>query len=917
MKPQQTDLESVIIVPEDSKLKIENQFLVSNESIIIIGNQGFVLQGWSGAGTENDPYTLANVNLELNRTVIRLANTDAFFLIENVTISSGYYEGYIEIEGIALNNVRNGIIRNVEIRDKNTGISLHSSSNVAIHNTTYRDVSTSIEFYQSSNCILRESNLTSVTISDSENISISESSFHDGGIYVYYSNNLTVSNCYFKGFQYYYGSDGIYVTNSLNVEISDSKLEEHGRAISISNTVGILVNNCRIEDSYTAISFAGNRNCSVTDVDIWNSGFSIYSANKSVTNYQFSNLTIDNNPVEYFGGIENQSINGTEYSYIILQFARNIEIFNEIGMNVSSGLYILQSENVSVRKVQLKELNLESSNQIHFSNTTISEYSWISSSKDVSLLTSQLGHMHTTENTDLSITNCHVQSLSIGNSYNVTIESTVISAIEEIALHIWDSEQILVKDTLLVGTGMQLDGSRPIEFYHKFSNVSVNGKPLGYFVGLENSTITPDEYGQVIVVVSTDVVIESGEMRGVSNAVTIAYSTYINVNTLFLVDVSGFGIRVIESENINFLDITIFNGDLGIYVDTSYTVSITNCSFATNGLGLNIFNSGNVIITGNSIIGGSGIEIMDSDIIIVSENSIATEYVGISLYYYAGVMIAGNRISAGWVGIEVSHSAYWEQDLELVEIVGNTFYQCDIGVNIRSSYGVKVIGNQISKSWSYGIYLYESYGNTIAFNEIAFNEVAGVVIESGERNSIFGNLFHHNENNAIESSDNIWHDTKGVGNHWDNHDGEGPYQIRGSSNSYDISPLNITSDDYTLPLISSSSDITSTVSNGPSDLVWVVWINQRSEYVVFVDGTDVENGLMTTSGVVSFDFSEYPQGSHNITLGIYVESSLLRSDQVTVIIGSVLSSELLTLSTISVVMIVIVLLELKRRRVLK
>ena len=902
---------------EESSNPVETQFVSSDEPIFIQGNEGFELHGWPGSGTENDPYTLANVNLDLNSTSITILNTDAHFVIENVSLSTSDLSDYYSYPvGIYFMNVRNGTIRRTDIRDKSRGFFSEFCSGLKIENTTSHDVSTAISIENTNDFTIVNSDISRISIWNSQNINVSDSTIHSRGIYVESSRNLHVSNSLIQGDQGYYGTTGLDIQSTRDIVITETLFEEHMYAARISNSLDILVNRCQIVNSYTAFSLSNNIQCKVIDTTIDEGRIDIGASFETQLGYEFINVTVDNRPVAYFAGIKDAVLNETDYSFLFLHSVQNIELFNENGINVSLGLYIAQSKSVTIRNLFTNDMDLSDSNGTVIINSTINRYfsSW--SCRDISLLNVRSSAVVIDSNQYFTIMSSQIGQVSMFSSRNVTIISTIISASDDYSLYIAYSGPTLVQDSSIFGLGIHIEGYDLLDFVHQFSNVSVNGKPLGYFVGIENRRINPDSYAQVILVDCHEIIIEDGSMSDVSDPFTFALSSNIQVSNIFLLDITGNGFTIRNSNEITLHEITIFNGQNGIDIFSSDVVSITNSSLIIEHRGVYVYDSSNVQINETSIIGGIGIEIMDSANILLSENNIATEDAGINLYDYVEAQIIGNRISAGGVGVSIYYSAYWDQDSELVDIVGNTFYQCLIGINIEYSNGVNVIGNHIIASWMNGIYLVHAHRNRITFNEIAFTDNYGMLITSdSQNNQIFGNLFHHNEvGHAAETILNSWNTTGGVGNLWDDYNGEGGYQIIGSTTSYDMYPLNITGDDYTLPLSSSPKDITINGSDAYSDLNWVVWIEHPIDYIVFADSVEIQNGTLSVSNIVSVELNQLTQGAHNLTLWITSASGESRIDQVTVIIGSIIPGELVTLAMIPIVVATVVFLEMKRRR---
>jgi parallel beta-helix repeat protein len=83
-----------------------------------------------GSGTQHDPFVIENLIIEeALSTAIYIRNTTSFFIIQNVVVKRSQ-------NGIVLENVRNGTVRNCLIQDNQIGIKIESCENINIENNT-------------------------------------------------------------------------------------------------------------------------------------------------------------------------------------------------------------------------------------------------------------------------------------------------------------------------------------------------------------------------------------------------------------------------------------------------------------------------------------------------------------------------------------------------------------------------------------------------------------------------------------------------------------------------------------------------------------------------------------------------------------------------------------------------------------
>ena len=118
--------------------------------------------------------------------------------------------------------------------------------------------------------------------------------------------------------------------------------------------------------------------------------------------------------------------------------------------------------------------------------------------------------------------------------------------------------------------------------------------------------------------------------------------------------------------------------------------------------------------------------------------------------------------------------------------------------------------NRIYKNNGTGIENWLDMINCTIINNIIHNNTDyGIAIRRGYGNIIYGNALGWNGRdeesqlvrNALDSGiDNTWDDGVSIGNWWSNYDGEGVYNVSGSSGSFDRFPNTLTHDSIEFPL---------------------------------------------------------------------------------------------------------------------
>ncbi len=163
-------VEEILFTPPTTSYEERNPIVISSDF-------DFEHQGWPGNGTVDNPYVIENVNITSTEVCLNISGTTVYFEVRNCIISS---PAESKNEGILLNNLTHGAVRDTFISRKHHGLLLQDSvnctlvNNTAINNTRYG-------FYLSSSgsCIL------------TDNIAMSNSW---SGFYLHLSGSSTLTN---------------------------------------------------------------------------------------------------------------------------------------------------------------------------------------------------------------------------------------------------------------------------------------------------------------------------------------------------------------------------------------------------------------------------------------------------------------------------------------------------------------------------------------------------------------------------------------------------------------------------------------------------------------------------------------------------------------------------------------------------
>jgi parallel beta-helix repeat protein len=184
--------------------------LVTSEQIKILSDQDFIDLGFSGTGSESDPYLIENLEItgDSYSDNIEIKDTTKFFIIQNCYLKSGSQA--ISIEDAAPGTVQ--VINNICESNKNRGLWLENTNDTYIANN---------EMIENAVCGIRLENCSSCLIT--ENIFSDSAAL--GALAILLSNSADITVTYNTMINQYYS--GIAMMHTNDSLIAYNHIEQH------------------------------------------------------------------------------------------------------------------------------------------------------------------------------------------------------------------------------------------------------------------------------------------------------------------------------------------------------------------------------------------------------------------------------------------------------------------------------------------------------------------------------------------------------------------------------------------------------------------------------------------------------------------------------------------------------------------
>jgi len=317
------------------------------------------------------------------------------------------------------------------------------------------------------------------------------------------------------------------------------------------------------------------------------------------------------------------------------------------------------------------------------------------------------------------------------------------------------------------------------ETYNISKNL-VNGKPLGFFVDLNNSDFLLNKYGQLIFVNCNNISIANQIISHTSAGIALIFcSDIIIMNTSSNFNYQGFYAFQVENLQIHNSSGS-YNRKNGIYLTNVNTTLVSLNTINNNSdAGIKINSCSNVNLQSNIIFDNYDGILSEFVFKIHIENNYCNnnQRDGIHLLNSPSAIIHNNTCYNNMLrGIYLYINPSFEEESNDI-IRSNTIYQNNDGIYVQDSDGTYILNNILYKNSRYGVVLVKKAQNNQVVNNIFWGN----------------NLFAGTSQAFAEQSLNLFYDLyNSEGNYWSDYSGSGYYSIDGNKFLFDIYPLNLT-----------------------------------------------------------------------------------------------------------------------------
>lgn len=487
----------------------------NHSRITIYTDDDFESLGFPGSGTEEDPYIIENFNITTTSSYgIYIRKTTKYFVIRNCYIKSSSSGIFLSLTG---NNTAQIINNTIVGTGSGNGISLQNAPYTFIYNNTISNVQQGI-YATSSGGLNVTNNIITVTTYygfrgySTEKLTLRNNVFYNGGVKLY-ENSESVYASFVVENNTVNGKELLYLYNQHDILIDNNAYGQ----ILVFGSDNITITNQNLSRNTIPIYTQYDTNLLIKDSIFSDTAIGIML--NRVTDVRLENLTFLDN-----------------YGYgLYVDNGNNISLDNCHFSGGISGIYIRTSNNISITFTKVE-------NQIDdgiycFSGTLL----------------------NLSDSTIENVTN----GITLQSFDNVNITKNNLVNCLYTGLEMRPLTDINVTHNTFVNCSIEITG---YETYYGlyFENNSVNGLPVA-FIRNQHSAVIDGEFGEIIILNSTDITITNQAISAVDSAIIILNSTNICVTNSTFSAFSHQAIRTFDSHNLIFSNLHINAGYFGEY----------------------------------------------------------------------------------------------------------------------------------------------------------------------------------------------------------------------------------------------------------------------------------------------------------------------------------------------------------------
>ncbi|MCF2138238.1 MAG: right-handed parallel beta-helix repeat-containing protein [Candidatus Thorarchaeota archaeon] len=644
----------------------------------------------------------------------------------------------------------------------------------------------------------------------------------------------------------YSSHDGIYISTARDLELSGNVIEDivNSNAVTISGCTNLIIRDNTIRSISSGHGIALNKiaNISIT-------GNTLYD----VSNYAISGTYLNDTL------IASNTISATLRAVYAQNDNRLLITSNTFSESDYAG-YIAFSDDVNVSYNTATDLDDSGFYFSGIDTNLVIVGNEIVDANNYGIHIVGSSHSLVERNMVMQAFTC----INLGTSPNSTVQSNVVQDFRSSGLSIstsGDSEilnntaiasRIATVGILVTGaqsgytfSGNQMyacgfkilrSGITPSPNVYTMNNNTIGGLPVYYGLNKNGISIDGSQYGQVILVNSTNVLVQNGSFVRSTIGISLLFSNFTTIDGVHVVE-PRYGVELQYSHNVTIKNSSFLGGSAGrgVYLERSSNLTIMNSEFT-------------------KFTGSPAIDLNQASVFLITNVSISDSYDGLTLndilnltllystfenIAHYGMYASGNSDFAQIYSCTFINASFSIRIIDQTSdwvIDSSTFlYSPTAAIKTGSPHSDYInITNCYFEGNDYGIYSqYADYWR-ITGNTFRWNIQMGIYLSAMTSPIIYSNTFVGNKNaNGYDTASHFWDDGVDTGNAWDDYSGSGSYPVSGGGGATDRYPTKYLP---TSPIVSTPLDVSYAEGTEHYFLTWNAYDDYLVSWNVTCDG---------------------------------------------------------------------------------
>ncbi len=401
------------------------------------------------------------------------------------------------------------------------------------------------------------------------------------------------------------GNIGMYLFDSRDLNVSMnifhtfSPIDSYG--LRIIESMRCNISNNQFFGDGTGLKLIMSDNCSITNNEFNGCGFDFLEIDIPITpgghGLIFTDNIVNDKMLQIYEVLTNANLNGSNYGQIWLFDCYNVSIMGGVFVRATRGIVFTNCGNCSIIGSSISDCALTGIKFKECIGCRIIDciIEWNGKLKPVYV---EAGGIFIDGYSECALLNSNISfnyghGLYLNGVQQCTVNASVFRSNGGLSFNLALCSNCEIHNNIFIDDGLLITGSLT-QSIHSISNNTVNGKPLGYFANLSDTSILGSDFGAIILVNSSKVDIYNGDFSCAFHGIQIEYSNDCEVRNFTITGNEGYGIRLSYSYLCRIKSCIIKGGfqyGLSLFESNNCSTEDTIVHGCVRGLGIGLSNN--------------------------------------------------------------------------------------------------------------------------------------------------------------------------------------------------------------------------------------------------------------------------------------------------------------------------------------